>query len=338
MSEQKTSKSKTLPWKPTPIVGEIEGTPYKLYNWNGYGIVVGPGRNTSILDDIQNRRKNVKQNMMIVVGSPGEGKSYFALRLAEIFDRKFVAEEQIVFERGHLLRLIGPNSPLRMGQVILIDEAQFIAGARRWYEDIQKDVMEHIEAIRSKGFIIIIVALHINLLDKIIRQYVLSHMVIMKKRGLGTFYKLWTPPFGDKLFRKRLNVVSLQIPDFERCEYPNCLICKYLERCMTHRAIYERTKRDFLNMMNAQSTKKAEQKERRKIDINYGDLIKQITEHSEELIYNKTGKLNPESVNLMLEKRGLQLTDIQIKKIIRRGQITNPEIFNKKKEEVNANE
>ena len=182
--KEKTEKAKQL----HSVIGTVGN--YKVLNWHGYKVLSGHGKSSHILDEIQYRRNTLKQIMIIIVGAPGEGKSYYALRLAEVLDKKFNPFLQIVFDRTHLLWLIGADSPLKMGQVIVIDEAQFIAGARRWYEDIQKDVMEHIEAIRSKGFVVLIVALHINLLDKVIRKYVLSHMMKMNERGSATVYHL----------------------------------------------------------------------------------------------------------------------------------------------------
>jgi replicative DNA helicase len=316
----------------TPILGEIKGTSMKLLNWNGFKVVVGPGYSTHIIDDIQHRRRTVKQNMILVVGQPGEGKSYFALRLAQMYDPNFEAVDQIVFERTHLLRLLGAQSPLKMGQVIVIDKAQFIAGARRWYEDVQKDVMEHIEAIRSKGYIIIIVALHINLLDKIIRNYVLSHMVVMQRRGVGRVYHLYTPAFADKLYKRRLGDMKLQLPDFEQCRYPNCLICKYRNRCLTLRAVYERLKKSFLNKMNAQSAQKAEVRERKKRRIDANQIIALVAEHQDELVYSKTGKAEVESVKIILENQGIELFDTEARRIVKRGLITHPEVFKKVKE------
>lgn len=315
----------------SPIVGEITGTAQRLYNWNGYGIVVGPGHNTHILDEIQYRRRHVKQNMILIVGAPGDGKSYYALRLAEILDAKFDPNMQIVFERAHLLNLIGPSSPLKMGQVILIDEAQFIAGARRWYEDIQKDVMEHIEAIRSKGFVVLIVALHQDLLDKIVRRFVLSQMVVMRARGQGTVYRVWTPAFADKMFRKRMGVMALKLPSVEQCEFPSCLLCKYKGKCLTNRAIYERRKKEFLDRMNVQSAKKAEDKERKKTRINYEQLIQVISNSSDTLVYKRNGNVEEESVKMVLESKGLDLPDAEVKKLVKRGLMQCPETFRKLK-------
>lgn len=312
--------------KLTPIIGTV-GTD-KLYNWNGWKIVAGHGKSALILDEIQYRRRKVKQNMIIIVGPPGEGKSYFALRLAEILDKKFNPYKQIVFERTHLLWLLGPTSPLKMGQVIAIDEAQFIAGARRWYEDIQKDVMEHIESIRSRGFVIIIVALHLNLLDKIIRQYVLSHMMLMMGRGKAKIYHLSTPPFKDVLYKKTLGKMLLQLPSFEKCAYPNCLICKFIDKCMTNRAIYERLKREFLAKMSIQSQQKAAMHERRRQIIDFNDILKKVVEHKDKMTFSQKGVVEPESIRLLLEEQfGLILTDTVASRLIRRGKIKYPEIF-----------
>jgi len=318
--------------KLTPIIGTIGED--KIYNWNGYKILVGYGKTTLVLDEIQHRRKKVKQNTMIIVGPPGEGKSYFALRLAQILDKHFDPFIQIVFEQTHLLWLIGPTSPLKMGQVIIIDEAQFVAGARRWYEDIQKDVMEHIESIRSKGYIVLIVALHINLLDKIIRKYVLSHMMLMMERGRAKVYHLFTPPFIDKLYHPGIGKLALLLPDYEKCAYPNCLICKFIDRCMTIRAIYERLKKDFLSKMSIQSQKKAVKREQRDRFINYNDTLKKVITHREDFVFTRQGKVEPESVRLILEEKyGLSLIDSEMRRLVKRGIIKYPEIFKQKKEE-----
>lgn len=310
-----------------PVIGEVEGTPFKILNWEGYKVLSGLGKGPYFFNEIEHRRKTIKQNMMLVVGAPGEGKSYFALRLAEIFDPKFNPVLQIVFERTHLLWLIGPNSPLKRGQVIMIDEAQFIAGARRWYEDIQKDVMEHIEAIRSQGFIIIIVALHLNLLDNIIRKYVLSHMALMRERGKAVIYQLFTPPFLDKLFKKRIANVKLQIPSYEYCKNPFCLLCKFLEVCLTNRAVYERQKRDFLHKLALERQQKAAARERRQQFINYNDLLGKVLQYRDELVFTKN-RVEVESVKLILERHfGTILQDSDAKRIIKRGEILYPNVF-----------
>ena len=311
-----------------PLFGKVGKD--KLWNWNGYAVLTGNGKSAFILDDIQYRRNNVKQNMMIVVGAPGEGKTYFGLRLSEILDKKFNPNLQIVFDRTHLLWLIGPKSPLKMGQVILIDEAQFIAGARRWYEDIQKDVMEHIEAIRSKGYVILIIALHINLLDKVIRKYVLSQMMKMRERGSAIVYSLWTPTFQDKLYRKRKGSIMLQIPSFEQCKYHSCLLCRFQDKCMTNRAIYERRKKEFLARMSTISQQKAAKREQKQKFVNPTDAMEKIVEQQQKIVYTPKGNPEPESIRIILEENyGMLLSTAEAKRIIKRGQIKRPDVFKK---------
>lgn len=313
----------------TPIVGTIGHD--KLLNWNGFKMVVGHGKSTFILDEIQYRRRNVKQLMILVSGAPGEGKSYFALRLAQILDPTFNPYEQIAFERHHLLQLIGINSPLKMGQVIVIDEAQYIAGARHWYEDVQKDVMENLEAIRSRGFVIIIVALHLNILDKIIRQYVLSHMAKMMKRGQAKFYHLYTPTFVNELFHPGMGFMTLQLPDYELCKFSSCLTCKFSDKCYTLRAIYERLKREFLGKMSLRSQQKAENKENLKVRLNYKDLVEKAAINKDKLMFTKAGMVEPESVRLIFENKfNTQLSDADARRVIKRGMIMYPDVFTQK--------
>ncbi|MCJ7635589.1 hypothetical protein MUP77_24765, partial [Candidatus Bathyarchaeota archaeon] len=155
------------------ILEHIPNTNYDIMNWNGFKIVVGMGRGPYIFNIIQERRNQNKANIFLIAGNPGEGKSYFALRMAEIFDKDFDVTIQVVFDRAQLLFLLGNDSPLKRGQVLMIDEAQFTAGNRSWWDEIQRELMSALEAIRSRGYIIMIVALHRNLLDLVIRQYVL---------------------------------------------------------------------------------------------------------------------------------------------------------------------
>jgi len=205
----------------------------------------------------------------------------------------------------HLLRLIGPDSPLKRGQVIVVDEAQYVAGARRWYEEIQKDVMENIEAVRSRGYIIIIVALHLNLLDIIIRKYVLSHMIHLEERGRGTVYRLYTPRFAHDMYRYRLGTLKLGLPDAEKCASvnPDCLVCRFRNECMTKRAIYERRKREFLNKKAKEGEEKAVRREARKLsDEEIVELLRQHRDEFTDDAFTTRGTLDFNFIRTILHK------------------------------------
>lgn len=316
----------------TPVAGTFGK--YKIMNWNGYKVISGHGKSTYLLDDFERRRRHVMQNINIVVGDPGSGKSYFALRLAEVLDPKFNPYKQVVFERSHLLWLFGTNSPLKMGQAIIIDEAQFIAGARSWFDEVQRDVMNHIEAIRSRGFVIIIVSLHIDLLDKVMRKFVINKLLKMTQRGAAIEYAMWMPTFAKEQYKKRRGVLMMQMPSAEQCAYPSCLICKYLDKnCMTNRAIYERLKRDYLGRLSQGAQQRAALSERKKRVLDYNDLLNKVLAHKDKFVFHGT-RVEPESVRLILEEDyGLVVNDSDVRKVVKRGQIKNADAFSKPKEQ-----
>jgi hypothetical protein len=285
------------------IIGELEGTNCKIMNWHGFGIAVGPGRGPFILDDVENRRNKSKSNIWLMAGPPGEGKSYFALRLAEILDADFDVTVQVVFERTQLLKLIGNDSPLKRKQVIMIDEAQFLAGARSWYDTIQVDLMNQLEAVRSKGYIIIIVALHRNLLDLIIRQYVLTLMFWLENRGEATVYNVFTPRFESEAHQTRVDTLKLNLPDVEKCAYPDCLTCKYLYAgCMTNRATYERIKREMIGRFAKNAQTKAEIKQMAEKRITKDKMIEVLLANKAEIVYTSHGKPDIVSIKAIVSR------------------------------------
>jgi hypothetical protein len=325
----------------------------KFMNWHGFRVAVSGKVGPYFFNQIESRRKHNRSCIIIVTGSPGDGKSYIALRLAQIFDRNFYVDEdftapdelveevnkankkideankfrraegkplfpryelkasQVVFERQRFLFLIGNRSPLQYGQVIIPDEAQYAMGARRWYEDIQKDLMEAVESVRSRGFIIIIVALHLDLLDTIIRKFVLSYMIHIEDRGLGTVYRLRTPRFESHMRKYRLGQLRLLLPGYEECPNPDCIRCSHLwpndEQkigCQNVRARYERRKKMFTGMMSERAERKAAEKAAPSDpDLTTDDMAKVVYENKEKLTYNLRGRISPTSIALIIAEK-----------------------------------
>jgi len=318
------------------LLYRIEGTPYSVMNWNNFKIMFGGGRGPGLLNEFKIRLIKNKSVFILITGSPGEGKSYFALRFAQIFDKFFNPYLQVVFSRKHLLWLLGPESPLQRGQAIIIDEAQFIAGARRWYDEVQKDVMEHMEAIRSKGYIIIIVALHLDLLDKIIRRFVLSHMFHMEERGVAKVYRVLTPRFSAITYSKTAGVLKLKLPDYEKCKsvMPDCLVCKYREECQTLRAIYERRKRNFLAEQALKAQKRVEKKESKLKGRTLDEerVIEYLRKHLSEAHRIRGNRISAEWVQVMVRKKfNVMISRTKADEIRNYWEALHPEDFKKEK-------
>ena len=182
-----------------------------------------------------------------------------------------------MYKRQQLLHVIGEKSPLKRGQIILIDEAHYGMGSRRWMESVQKDLMDALASVRSRGFIIIIVSLHIDMLDVIVRKYVLSFMIHIEDRGRGVVYRLYTPRFARELYKIRLGTVKLKLPQAEICEHPSCLTCQYRGVCLTTRAVYERYKKAFVDNASKLAEERAEERDSKEIRVSMKKALQDLS-------------------------------------------------------------
>lgn len=245
-------------------LAHLEAYGITAHRYGNHIFLRGAGHSTKILDEILRKRNNKESIVIAVTGPPGTGKTYFGMMLAMILDPKFHCTDtpepdpredhgQIAFTRPHILFLTGPNSPLQPGQCIELDETHFGVGARSWGDKNQQILTNYIAAIRSKGYILIIVVLHTNMLDNMIREYVINYEINVTQRGIGKVYRRWYPTFAKEVYKKRLGTLTLPMPGYEICNYDSCLSCKSLnpkkigDRCITDRAKYERRKEAFLN-------------------------------------------------------------------------------------------
>ncbi len=217
---------------------------------------------------------------------------------------------QIVFDRSHFLYLMGNESPLKKGQVIMQDEAQYSMSSRKWYEDMQQDLMGALESVRSRGFIIMIVALHLEMLDKVIRKFVLSYMFHVEDRGRAVVYRLFTPRFDNKMHTNRLGELMLKFPDFDECPNPNCLDCpdligknKERKRCMLLRARYERRKRAYVGARSKEAEDKVRASKQGIITYNDDELVKIVYEHKDKLTFvERSGRPDPVSIRRLFRE------------------------------------
>ena len=149
--------------------------------------------------------------------------------------------------------------------------------------------MNLIAAIRSKGYMLIIVTLHSSMLDKIPREYVTNYEFSVYDEGIARVYSRFFPTFAKKAFNKSKGVLKVCLPGgYEAatdtgCDNPDCLECKFMkakeenpDRCYNIRAIYERRKVEFINKMSQKDdsipTKKRTREERISLLLENKDL------------------------------------------------------------------
>ena len=291
----------------------LEKQGVKSYRYGHTCWARGGNYSTAIIDEIYRRRNNNESIVICITGPPGSGKTLFGTRFAQKLDKKFHINDlpaphpnedssQLAFGREHLSYLTGPKSPVKRDQVIVMDESHYGVGARSWHNADQQELTNYIAAIRSKGYVLIIVTLHTQMIDKLIRNFVVNYEFFMAKRGEAIVYRRFFPQYSDKVFRKRLGKMRLMMPDGDLCNYGSCLRCEHLnkepeERCITLRAIYERRKADFLSQ---RSVKQDEESKEGQIDLE-NRIIDYIYSLKDEIKWTSKGNIDNAWIQLIVE-------------------------------------
>ncbi len=286
---------------------------------------------TRVLDEILRKKNNNESVVIAVTGAPGTGKTYLGMALAQILDPKFQCTDtpppppeedggQIPFDRVQLMYLTGENSPLKRGQVILPDESHFGMGARGWQGKAQQEMTNYIAAIRSKGYILILIVLHTEMLDKMVRDFVVNYEIHVKTRGQGKVYRRWFPQFKKKVYRKGLGTIKLPLPDHHICSYPSCLNCKHLHpkdkdnRCMTIRAIYERRKEHLLNM----KSRKTEEENVKLIYNDFDEIVSGVDDFNDKIPRKANGTIHKEKLSRWMKEIGYNVRSRELSALIDR--------------------
>lgn len=187
-----------------------------------------------------NKKKAVN---VVVTGEAGEGKSYEAWTLCLLLDPKFTVD-QIVYTYAEYMKLL---RGLPMGRAIMFDEPSYAMGKRDWYKQINKVLVQTIESQRFKVHPLFVPIINKSLLDKTIRDHLIQFQVIVKDRGKAEVFRLQASQFEEKVYHHflcelRYPLIGTCPPQFRKTNRDSCLGCRYLKKCPTFRAQYERKK------------------------------------------------------------------------------------------------
>jgi len=291
-----------------------KGTPKLVTNFRGYACGIGDNEKPWFFNDIAHRQKKQKPIVILITATQGEGKTYIGIRIAEIFDKRFDPDKQIVMDRRKILKLVSGRGGLKRNQVIVVDESQWGANAREWGNKDQIKLMKFLAAARFKGFIIIIVSLHRSMLDNIIRERIINFHIHMEERGRATVYQPRHARFDEPSYPSRKGSLIAQLPDYDACDYATCLTCPKNESCMSIRARYERNKTEFVET----EAEKDAQSEMREAAAEMGnrELAEMIKEDVSDIRINSKGFYDPDDVRyILLDKYGAEISGKKSKRV-----------------------
>jgi hypothetical protein len=267
----------------------------KFLSWGEHAFAFGRGLGVSFFSEIAMKRRMRKSIIIVVTGDPGIGKTWMALRIAEILDKKFDVREQVTFDRPLLLKHLGPESTLSHGRVVLCDESHFAVGSRSWSEVGQRELMAVLSASRFLGLLFIIVCLDKSMLDKILREFLIGFWVKMVDRGFGIAYR--TTSRGGKEWLHRFGELHLKIPSYELCSNPDCLKCRYLAKCGVPRSIYEKRKKTFFDDRVEAYLEKDKARRAKEVTLPPDEeLMEMIYEYRDELTYTNRKTIDKFSI------------------------------------------
>jgi hypothetical protein len=114
-------------------------------------------------------RERIAENkhfVVMIVGEPRSGKSYSALRIAELVDRDFSLENLVYSPDEFLARVIASES----GDVIVFDEAGVNIFARDWQSKMNKALAKIFQILGYKHLGIILTFPSVMFVDKAVRR------------------------------------------------------------------------------------------------------------------------------------------------------------------------
>lgn len=134
---------------------------------------------------------NNKNVMLAIIGDPGEGKSWAALRLGELLDPGFTAEN-VAFRPERLLERINEDHP--QGDVTIADEAGVSMNAKTWWESDQIQIGNILETWRHQNRMLIFTLPVFTKLQKDARglmNFLLTAYGIDRQESMSTWRFQW---------------------------------------------------------------------------------------------------------------------------------------------------
>ena len=110
--------------------------------------------------------------LLCFTGNPGSGKSYAAIRLAELTSKKNGVEfnvDHIVFTPKEFMQMVNSDK-LKKGSILILDEAGVAINSRKWQSAINLMMNYVIQTFRHRNYVIMMCVPYFDFIDGAVRK------------------------------------------------------------------------------------------------------------------------------------------------------------------------
>jgi ABC-type dipeptide/oligopeptide/nickel transport system ATPase component len=143
----------------------------------------------------ENRFRQKKSTFLGIFGFSGEGKSYSALKIAELVQPDFCVKEQVIYDPTKFLEAI-ENAKSKSYKVLILDECHAVAPARLWYSFSNIAVSLVASTFRQiHPLLLILVAPNVSWIEKSLRE-MLNFYAVCYRRWDKVYMKMYEIDFN----------------------------------------------------------------------------------------------------------------------------------------------
>ena len=173
-------------------------------------------------DRIHKRNKN---NLIVICGSTGSGKSWRSLRIAELIDDNFTIS-RVVFSVEELLRLLNKDK-IKKGDCVIFEEGGVGASNRNWYSILNKAMVFLFQTMRHRNFTLIMNVPSMSYIDNALRPlfHVYIETLFIDEKKDSCLCKVWRiqhNPYEGKSYTKYFGAYTGDGGDFDATEVWIC--------------------------------------------------------------------------------------------------------------------
>lgn len=136
-----------------------------------------------LVEDMHSNVDNDFDNLVVISGKEGTGKSNLAYHICKLFDPEYNVEEGYIYDFEAFIEKLYTAEGEDRGKIFWLDEATNVASNRDWMRGDNKTFIQMLEMMRSRGWTLIMCIPSVERLDVYIREYRLRYLLTTMELG-----------------------------------------------------------------------------------------------------------------------------------------------------------